>query len=323
MSSMRRNASLHTFTMDAAFAHEDEGTAHSSAASVVSVMNNAKTIFPGIITAHQLARSLKAILTPRGFDTDKTLLASSFCCDEVCRDLEDELREVYGQNFSFGGIAGFPFGGNSAFGALLHHMPVDGQIVIVYGPHVGIDYDGVIGKVNRRGHSGSGTCCNTAIAGLAYVKAVAEGVKIHSPDASDPIDAQQVFVDSALMKHSTRLLDAEDPNVELPHVVFEEQGHLLNRIMEKCLPKDVPEGTKIALLGGIQVNTPEGTPEYFLPKKFSILNHSGEVKEDMLQELMEEGNKDIKQVIKEMKLAKKTEQLKAGIVDVPIVEKAM
>ncbi len=81
------------------------------------------------------------------------------------------------------------------------------------------------------------------------MKAVAEGVKIHSPDPSDPIDAQQVFVDSALMKHSTRLLEAEDPNVELPHVVFEEQSHLLNRIMEKCLPKDVSEGTKIALLG--------------------------------------------------------------------------
>ena len=43
----------------------------------------------------------------------------------------------------------------------------------------------------------------------------------------------------------------------------------------------------------------------------------------MLQELIEEGNKDIKQIIKEMKLAKKTEQLKTGIVDVPIAEKAM
>lgn len=103
--------------------------------------------------------------------------------------------------------------------------------------------------MNRKGHNGSGACCNTAIAGLAYVKAVEEGITIHSPDASDPIDAQQVFVDSALLNHSARLLEAENPNVELPNVLLDEQTNLLKRIMKKCLPKDVPEGTKIALLG--------------------------------------------------------------------------
>lgn len=60
-----------------------------------------------------------------------------------------------------------------------------------------------------------------------------------------------------------------------------------------------------------------------ISKKFSLLNHLGDVEEDMLKELMEEGHKDIKQVIKERKLAERTKQLKAGIVDVPIVEKAM
>jgi hypothetical protein len=36
------NMSLHTFTMKEGFAHEDEGTAFSSATSVISVMENAK-----------------------------------------------------------------------------------------------------------------------------------------------------------------------------------------------------------------------------------------------------------------------------------------
>jgi len=40
---MPLNASLHTFTMMEAFAHEDEGTAEASASTVVSVMDNAKT----------------------------------------------------------------------------------------------------------------------------------------------------------------------------------------------------------------------------------------------------------------------------------------
>ena len=317
---MQKVSSLHTFTMQEAFAHEDEGTAASSASSVINVMNNAKNKFPGAITAHQLARSLDVVLGPRGFDKETTLLGTSFCCDEVCRDTEDELKEVYGQNFNIGGIAGFPFGGNTAFGAMSHHIPTGGTLVLVYGPHVGIDFDGIVGKVNRRGHKGSGACCNTAIAAMAYAKAVKAGTTIHSPDPSDPTDSQQVFVNSALLEHADRLLEAADPHAELPHAVYDCQDALMKRILDKCCPVDVPKGTKIALLGGVQINTPEGTPEYFLPKKFHLLNSSGEIEEDLIAELIEEGHKDIKRVIREKRLQAKMDELKGNLADVPIME---
>jgi len=315
---MKRNDSLHTFAMEAAFAHDDEGTAHSSPSSVVGVMQNAKSTFPGIVTAHQLARSLDVILEPRGFKKETTLLATSFCCDEVNRDLEDELRDAYGQNFSFGGIGGFPFSGCTAVGALCHHLPKDGQCLIVYGPHVGIDFDGVIGKVNRRGHQGSGACCNTGLASLEYVKAVNEGKIIHSSDPSDPMNAQQVFVNAALLEHSDILLQAENPSVELPNVMFDCVDALLKRILDKCLPRDLPLGVPVALLGGVQVNTPEGTPEYFLPKKFTIVNHKGEVVDDLLSELIDEGNKDIKAVLMSKRLKERTEKAQEGLVEVPV-----
>lgn len=317
---MLRNESLHSFTMKEAFAHEDEGTAASSATTVVSVMTNAKSKFPGVITSHQLARSLNVLLKPKGFTKDNTLLATCFDCDEVCRDLEDELRAAYGQNFNLGGIAGFPFGGHTAFGAMAHHVPHNGSLLIVYGPHVGIDHDGAIGRVNRRGHNGSGTCCSTSIAGLAYVRAVKEGMKTRTHDPADPANAQQVFVDDALMKHADRLLGASEPNLELPHVVYDCISELLGRIMDKCLPKDMEPEIKIALLGGIQINTPEGTPEYFLPKKFSLMDYKGNEEEDLLVKLIEEGNKDIKEVIKQAKLDRMLEEAKASIVDVPILE---
>lgn len=317
---MKRNDSLHSFTMKEAFAHEDEGTATSTATTVVGVMANAKEHFPDIITAHQLFRSLNVILKPKGFTKENTLLATCFDCDEVCRDLEDELREAYGQNFNLGGIAGFPFGGYTAFGAMTHHVPHGGTILIVYGPHVGIDLDGVIGRVNRQGHHGSGTCCSTSIAGLAYVRAVKAGLQTKTLDPSDPANAQQVFVDEALMKHADRLLGADNPNLELPHVVFDCISDLMKRITDKCLPMDVKPNTKIALLGGIQVNTPEGTPEYFLPKKFSLMDYKGNEEQDLLAQLIEEGNRDIKDVIKQAKLDRMMEEAKASIIDVPIME---
>jgi len=316
---MKRNESLHAFEMDAGYAHDDEGTAHTSPSSVVGVMHNAKTAFPGIVTAHQLARSLDVILEPQGFQKETTLLATSFCCDEVNRDLEDELRSVYGQNLSFGGIGGFPFSGCTAVGAICHHVPSNGQCLIVYGPHVGLDFDGVIGKVNRRGHQGSGACCNTGLASLEYVKAVKEGRMIHSPDPSDPMTAQQVFVNTALLEHSDRLLQSDNVPVELPHVMYDCMDSLLKRILDKCLPRDLPSNVPVALLGGVQVNTPEGTPEYFLPKKFQILNHKGEVVEDLLQSLIEEGQKDIKQVLLSKRLKEKTEKAQEGLVEVPVV----
>lgn len=302
--------------MEAVADHEDEGTAYSSPVSVINIMDHATSLFPGLVTSHQLARSLDVILSKHGFDRDSTLLATSLCCDEVCRDMEDELRAVYGQNFSFGGIAGFPFGGCTAFGALGHHIPTKGNCVIVYGSHVGIDFDGVAGRVNRRGHLGSGACCNTAQASMAYCKAVKEGISIRSPDASDPMDAQQVFVDAALLKHSDRLLNAADPQLELPHAVLDCQEELMMRIVAKCLPRDFPEGTKVALLGGVQVNTPDGTPDYFLPKKFDLLDSNGEKLEGLLKALIEEGHKDPLLIARERRLA--AEMAKEGVVEVPM-----
>jgi hypothetical protein len=257
------------------------------------------------------------ILGKHGFEKEKTLLATSLCCDEVCREMEDELRQVYGENFCFGGIAGFPFGGCTAFGALCHHIPINGNCIIVYGSHVGIDHDGLVGKVNRRGHHGSGECCNAAIASLAYVKAVKNGDVISSPDPSDPIDAQQVFLDTALLKHSDRLLNASNPNIELPRVVHDCQTELFERIMNKCI-RDIPDGTKIAILGGVQVNTPTGTPDYFMPKRFTICNSNGEILEDLLQALIDEGHKDPKKILLQNKLDRLMTQAKEGVIDVPM-----
>lgn len=297
---MNRTASLHTFLMDEAFAHEDEGTATAGAANIKEAMEHVSSAFEGAIPDHRLAKAANKILEPLGFNEANTMLATSLCCDEVCRDLEDEFRSIYGSNHNMGGIAGFPFGGATAFGAMCHHIPEqpNGRCIILYGPHVGVDYDGVIGRINRKGHNGSGSCCNTAMASMHYVKAVQSGQKIHSPDPSDPIDAQQVFVDTALLKKAHRLETAPAPEVELPHILFDCIDDLLERIIAKC-EKDIPTGTQIVLLGGIQINGGEGLPDYFLPKKFSLLDSKGKVLEDLLSTLVEEGAKDPRAAIKE------------------------
>jgi hypothetical protein len=131
-----RVKSLHSFTMLAAFANEDEGTAEAGAAHVKEAMGNVSAGYKGAIPDHRLAKAAKKILEPLGFDGSNTLVTTSLCNDEVCRYLEDEFRSIYGANYTMGGVAGFPFGGATAFGAMCHNIPHDpepGNCLIVYG----------------------------------------------------------------------------------------------------------------------------------------------------------------------------------------------
>ena len=209
-----------------------------------------------------------------------TLLATSLCCDEVNRDLEKSLIDAFGDNFSMGGLAGFAFGGVTSFGAMAHHIPAGGSCLIVYGPHVGIDSHGKVGKINRRGRPNSGPCCGSAAAAAGYVEGVRRG-KAKAKTPSRPLDAQQYFVGSMLLPHAERLARAKDPMVELPHALYEVQDELMLKILTGG-SQEVGGDGKIALLGGIQINTPSGAPDYFLPKKFEIRNNKGQLLENFL-----------------------------------------
>lgn len=209
-----------------------------------------------------------------------TLLATSLCCDEVNRPLEMEFDEVFGDHFNMGGLAGFAFGGVTSFVAMAAHIPDNGSCLVVYGPHVGVDDQGKVGTVNRRGRQSGGACCGSAVAACNYVQQVgANGSQALPPTA--PLDAQQTFVGNMLLPHAKRLEAATDKMVELPLALYDAQDELLQRIVAEGCDK-VARGGKIALLGGVQINTPDGVSDYFLPLRFQVLDNRGELIEDLL-----------------------------------------
>lgn len=77
------------------------------------------SIFPGALSNEELETRVVEVLEKKGFTSTNTLLATSLCCDELARRLEDDFVKVYGNNFNLGGLSGFPFAGNTGFGALL------------------------------------------------------------------------------------------------------------------------------------------------------------------------------------------------------------
>jgi Limiting CO2-inducible proteins B/C beta carbonyic anhydrases len=210
-----------------------------------------------------------------GYNEKTTLVATSLCCDEVNRPLETELTDMFNTNFNMGGLAGFPFGGATSFGAMAAHIPDGGSCMVVYGPHVGVDSKGNVGTVERRGRANGGACCGSAVAASNYVPGVLSG----SPKAalpSDALDAQQYFVGSMLMPFAQRLESAKDKMVELPYALYDAQTDLMKRIVAKS-GNAVAGNGRTAVLGGIQINTPPGFLDYFLPLSFDIYDSDGKL----------------------------------------------
>ena len=96
----------------------------------------------------------------------------------------------------------------------------------------------------------------------------------------DPTDAQQSFVGTMLLPHAGRLEAAENKMVELPFALFDAQKGLMDHIVKAGAANVAGKG-KIAVLGGIQINTPnegdDAMEDYFLPLSMEVYDHRGNV----------------------------------------------
>jgi hypothetical protein len=238
-----------------------------------------QSYYPGAISNKKLVSKVVDILTSKGYSPANTLLATSLCCDELARQLEDDFNGIYGNNFNLGGLAGFPFAGNTGFGAMAAHIPDDGYCLTVFGPHVGITADGTVGKVERSGIALVDSCCGSAIAASNYVKGITDGGMNVRVNLQSFTDFQQGAVQELILPHGKRLSEAENRMVELPLALYESQNLLLDDIITKG-STGIKRG--LARLGGIQINTGPDTLDYFLPLRFDFVNFKGEVVADML-----------------------------------------
>ena len=70
-----------------------------------------------------------------------------------------------------GGLAGLPFTGKTGWGAFSSHVPKnDGNIVVLFAPHVGISEEGVVGSIHRDGLEEISHACGPAISALDALK---------------------------------------------------------------------------------------------------------------------------------------------------------
>ena len=248
------------------FGVADQAFAASSAENFNAALRN---YFPGSLSNSELAYRITETLRLRGYSEMNTLIGSSFCSDEI-NDTSASLAAVLAQKlgslqvggvFNLGGLGGLPFVGTSGFGAFASHCPTNGKIVIVFGPHVGISNDGVVGKVERIGKSNPSTSCGAAVG--AYKALLAGTVDFNAKPGTT--DFQEEYIIQNLKNKLGVLADVESRgNDDAIAFVTRQMYQLVWEIVRDNVEKFTSQPgfwdkcSEVTLLGGILVNRGHG-----------------------------------------------------------------
>lgn len=185
---------------------------------------------------------------PKGkLNSSNTLWATSVCSDEVNQSLHqlDDYFRAFGP-FILGGISGIPFAGKTGFKAFASHIPDEGGAVIIYGPHIGITKDGLLGKVNREGQDHSSSCCGSLVAGLNSVK---NGNVLNiSHD-----DYQQGQVNKIITENFEEIKSTENDILGTTEIAYKQIKRELTDIVAGSL--ESLDGKPLLMIGGIIINT--------------------------------------------------------------------
>jgi len=207
--------------------------------------------FPNAFPSKVMHQRSRSVLEEQfGFKPETTLLGSSFCPDEInnqARDLASVMREYYGQIFPMGGIGGSPYVGETGFAAFSSHVADNGDIIVVFGPHVGISVEGEVGKYLREGQSGNSTACGAVIG--AY-NACLCGDAGESPEM-DEADMQMSEIKQEFALHAENLSKTSDPMAACAYQAFEMVKNRMQRIVNTKFGSG-----RLVLIGGIQLNMP-------------------------------------------------------------------
>jgi len=221
----------------------------------------------------------QAILQVRfGFTQQNTLYGQSLGADEVnhvAGELVDQMRHCWGHVFNLGGVGGIPFVGKTGFTAFSHHVPDNGNLLILYGPNIGVSPQGELGKLLRDGQTSLSSTCSSAID--AY-EAVLKGEQI----PTGPTHDMMTHLKRALVGKTDSIKNAEQPMAALTRQMFE----LSDKGMRDIVNFGYGDGW-LALLGGIQINLSSPLSSVFLPLKFTIAKKDvAEV--DLMPELLKQ-----------------------------------
>ena len=186
----------------------------------------------------------------------KSILGLSICPDEINISDISLLNKFKHSYFFLGGLAGYPFTGITGFNAFASHVPKDGNLIIVYGPHVGITQKGEVGSILRYGQEDTTSCCGALIATLNHFNREVSGKEELSEN-----NYQADYLITKLKEGKKNIIESICPEIEITrqsYMLIHDQIQYLVKHIDPSIPIQ-----KIILIGGIIINNDLGFTDYF------------------------------------------------------------
>lgn len=230
-----------------------------------------KKFFPTALSSRETDEAVARVLYKRGYTNKNTLFGSSICPDEVNGGNEEVfglMRSRWGESFTLGGLGGIPFAGKSGFGAYVHHVPENGNLFVLFAPHVGISADGSVGKLQRVGQKKPSTACGASIGAFKTLVNKEVDDYLTKDPVKETFDIQIKFI-AAKLKPLLKSVDKSDDQIAF--VTYQMYKLVREFLVDEIVstPDMWGEGEvkEISVLGGIMINRDTGG-DFFQPLLF-------------------------------------------------------
>jgi len=223
-----------------------------------------KSHFPNALDAKDTSiHYLGKLQLEHKIDVSKVLMATSVCSDDINVPSTTFFNVLFGP-FVMGGLGGIPFVGQTGMTAFAHHIPDDGSAFFFYGPHIGVTSDGELGKMYRPGQKNKGNSCGALMLALSRFKDGAYKPILHDDDY------QQMKLEESLISQREEIINSENPQKAITEATYEVIDKKIHEYIKTC--KNEFPVDRVALLGGIIINTDPGTDDYFVAKNFEVID---------------------------------------------------
>jgi len=196
-------------------------------------------------------------------DISKVLMATSVCSDDINVPSTTFFNVLFGP-FIMGGLGGLPFAGQTGMTAFAHHIPDQGSAFIFYGPHIGVTLEGDLGKMYRPRQENTGNSCGALMLALSRLQ---DGN--YAPISNDD-DYQQMKLEESLLPYREQILGSEHQEKAITEATYDIIDQKIHHHIQTC--KNEFNVDKIALLGGIIINTDYGLDDYFDARNFEVID---------------------------------------------------
>lgn len=291
------------FTQASVFTFISPETSH--AGTMSSFDASLKEFFPGSIPSSTVLLRVQSTLRKRQYLPYNTLLASSLPTEEILQTptsliniIRNKLCESKdGGIYSLGGLGGIPFAGDAGMEDLFLHAPQDGRIVIVFGPNVGIDKNGVVGSVERIGTVEYGADEANGVVVRAY-RDIQMG---RDKPTGITMGIEYDYIVNMLKKMPLKEWASKNSKggddyviAEITKEIYNIMEDLIQTMVKRCIMKDEKFNnariTEVTLIGGIVINRghgsgTEGGDDYFQPLCMKALDPKKGIEIDLYKQV--------------------------------------